>query len=98
MVQRIGGSRRKTRGIMRRGVREKGKVSISRFFQVFSEGDKVVLKANPAHQGGVYHRRFHGKVAEVTGKQGECYTVTLKDGGKAKGLIVHPVHLQRQVR
>jgi large subunit ribosomal protein L21e len=93
MVQRIGGTGRKTRGKFTRRIREKGKMSVSKFFQDFADGDKVVLKVNPAYQAGRYFRRFHGKVGTVAGKQGRCYLVSVSDHAMPKTVIVHPIHL-----
>ncbi len=95
MVKRIGRSRRKTRHSMKKNVRNKGKISISSYFQEFKEGDKVTLKAEPAFQKGMYFRRFHGRKGVVKKKTGKCYEVMLKDKGKQKMLIVHPVHLKK---
>ncbi len=95
MANRTGGSRRKTRHLLRKHVRDRGKISISRFFANFKVGDRVVLKAEPAVQGSLYHRRFHGRVGTVNGKRGKCYTVSVKDLNKPKMLIVHPVHLRK---
>ena len=95
MAKRTGGYRRKTRGIFRKNIKDRGKISIKKYFQEFKTGDKVILKAEPAVQTGMYFRRFHGKVGEVNGKRGECYIVKIKDLNKKKELIVHPVHLKR---
>jgi len=94
-MKRIGKGRRRTRHILQKSIREKGKISISRYFQMLNEGDKVVLKAEPAYQKGMYFPRFHGKSGEVMGKQGNCYFVKIKDKNKAKTLLVHPVHLKK---
>jgi len=96
MVQRIGGFRRKTRFKLQKGIREKGKVSLSKYFQKFEVGDKVCLKAEPSVHKGMYFPRFHGKVGEVSRRRGFCYEVTIKDGNKQKMLIVHPVHMKRE--
>ena len=95
MAQRIGGFRRKTRAKFRRPVSERGKLSITNYLQDFDESDRVVLKANPAYQKGMYFPRFHGKNGLVKGKQGECYKVALTDGDKKKIIIVHPLHLKK---
>jgi len=95
MVTRTGGSRRKTRSKLRKNIRERTKISISKYFQTFSEGEQVLLKAEPAVQAGMYFPRFHGNTGIVKGMQGKCYVVEIKDKAKAKNLIVHPVHLRR---
>jgi large subunit ribosomal protein L21e len=95
MVMRIGGGRRKTRSIMRKPRRQRGKISLRAFFQELAAGELVVLKAEPSIQTGTYFRRFHGKVARVSRRLGSCYEVVLMDRGKEKQLIVHGVHLKK---
>ena len=95
MVKRIGGFRRKTRSKLRKTPRTKGKISLRRYFFKFKEGDKVLLSAEPAIQKGMYFPRFYGKIGIVTGMQGRCCKVQMKDGNKEKLLIVHPVHLRK---
>ncbi|MCA9495995.1 MAG: 50S ribosomal protein L21e [Nanoarchaeota archaeon] len=94
-MKRVGGNRRKSRYKMKKSVSEKGKLHISRFMQKFEEGDKVLLKAYPSYQKGLFCLRFHGKVGEIKSKQGECYNVSIMDGNKAKVCVVHPVHMLR---
>lgn len=96
MVKRIGTARRKTRAKLKKDHRSKGKISLTRYFQEFSEGDNVMLKMEPAKQDGAFHPRFMGCRGIITGKkQGACYYVTIKDQNKQKSVIVHPVHLKR---
>lgn len=94
MVKRIG-RRRKARHKLMVPKRQKGKLPISRFVQKLETGETVVLNAYPAYQKGIYFMRFHGKTGIVKGKRGGCYEVTIKDGGKSKDLIIHPVHLKK---
>ncbi|MFH1071996.1 MAG: 50S ribosomal protein L21e [Nanoarchaeota archaeon] len=95
MTKRIGGERRKTRDIYKKHIKTKGKLPITKFLTEFSPGEKVVLKVEPGYQKGTYFRRFHGKHGEVLKKIGYCYEVQIRDGGKMKKVIVHPVHLQQ---
>lgn len=95
MVKKIGGFRRKTRGKLSKGNKQKGKISLTKYFQKFNDGDIVALVAEPAVQNGMYFPRFHGKRGTVNGKSGNCYKITIKDGNKEKLLIVHPVHLKK---
>jgi len=96
MTQRIGGFRRKTRSKLRKNVRQRGKISIKNYFQSFNSGDSVTLVPEPAIQKGMFFPRFQGKTGIITGKQGECYKVHIKDGSLIKELLVHPVHLRRK--
>lgn len=95
-MQHTGKGRKKTRQKFRKDVREKGKVSLTRYLQNFSEGDRVILRAEPGYQKGIYHGRFHGKSGSIANKIGRCYEVIIKDFNKVKTLIVHPVHLKRE--
>jgi large subunit ribosomal protein L21e len=84
-----------TRYKLQKGYKDKGKVSLSKFFQGFEVGEAVILKAEPAIQKGMYYPRFHGKSGLVVGKRGECYLVQVRDKNKEKLLIIHPVHLKK---
>tara|TARA_Y100000294_G_C8414362_1_gene280132 strand:- start:287 stop:577 length:291 start_codon:yes stop_codon:yes gene_type:complete len=95
MVQRIGSLRRKTRQKFSKSVRRKGKISLTKYFQTFNEGDKVLLNAEPAVQKGLYHPRFHGKSGIIKKSQGRAYYIEIKDKSSTKQLLVHPVHLKR---
>ena len=94
-MKRVGGFRRKTRYKLKQSVSNKGKLPVTKFLQEFNIGDRVVLKAEPSYQGGMFFLRFQGRVGEVVKKQGNCYLVAIKDGKKAKECLTHPVHLQR---
>jgi large subunit ribosomal protein L21e len=95
MAKRIGTARRKTRHKLGKSFRQKGKISITNYFQQFKTGDRIQLVAEPAYQKGMYHPRFYGNVGIVMNKKGKCYEVSINDKGKEKTLIVHPIHLKR---
>lgn len=95
MVTRVGGFRRRTRHKLQKRIRQKGKISLTRYFAEFKEGERVLFAAEPAVQKGMYYPRFHGKTGIVKGYQGRCLQVMLKDGNAKKMIIVHPVHLRR---
>ena len=97
MANRMGGFRRGTRNKLKKSSRDSGKVSQRAFLHTFSEGEKVILLAEPAYQRGMYYPRYHGKVGSIKSKAGKCYNVEIDDHGKTKVLIVHPVHLRRQL-
>ncbi|MBU0758040.1 MAG: 50S ribosomal protein L21e [Nanoarchaeota archaeon] len=95
MTKRHGGFRRKTRFKFQKHYKDRGKLSITKFFQEFSEGERVILKAEPSYQKGMYYPRFHGLTGLIKKKKGECYEVVIKDSDKTKILIVHPIHLKK---
>ncbi len=94
MGGRIGGFRRKTRHKLQKSVREKGKLSLKKYFQTFEVGQKVLLKGDSTVQKAMYNPKFHGKVGIIKGKEGVCYQINVKDMNKEKTLVVHPVHLE----
>ena len=96
MVTRIGTKQRKTRHKNQHSYKTRGKVSLSKYFQEFQDGDKVCLKTHPSIQKGRFFPRFHGITGTVAGKKGECYGVTIRHGSKQKLLYVHPIHLKKQ--
>jgi len=97
MVMRIGSQQRKTRYKYKRHFRQRGKLSLSRFFQEFNTGDKVGLVVNSSVQYGRFFPRFYGYTGTITGnKQGFCYEVKIIDGSKEKTLYIHPIHLKKQ--
>jgi large subunit ribosomal protein L21e len=96
MVRRIGGLRRKTRHKLKKSTGTHGKISIRAFFKRFKQGQRVLLKAEPAYQKGMYFPRFHGKSGIVEAKKGNCYSIRIKDGKKEKLVVVHPIHLRAQ--
>ncbi|MEM0243410.1 MAG: 50S ribosomal protein L21e [Candidatus Aenigmatarchaeota archaeon] len=71
------------------------KSGISRFFQEFENGEKVVIKIDPSSYNGAPHHRFHGKIGKIIGKRGRSYLVKVSDRFKEKTLIVQPQHLKR---
>ena len=95
MVQRKGGPRRKSRTKFTKHYRTKGKISLTRYFQSLEVGDKVALVANTTYHDSLYRSRFHGKMGTVTGSQGKCYKVQIKDGNKPKIMLLHPIHLKK---
>ena len=95
MVKRTGGLRRKSRHKLKKNIRTRGKLSLSRFFQKFKEGEKVTLITNPTVQKAQPLLRLHGKTGIITKKQGSCYYVKIKDHNKTKEIITHPIHLKK---
>jgi len=95
MAARGGSYRRRTRKLMKKHARTQGKISLRNYFSKYNKGDKVALVAEPAVQKGIFHLRFYGKHGIVQGMQGKCYLVKIKDGGKSKIMLTHPVHLKR---
>ena len=96
MARRLGGNRRKSANKFEKDHRQRGKISMSRLFQVFEVDDRVMLVAEPAYHKGLFHSRFHGKSGKIIGTQGGCYRVCVRDGGKDKTIVTPGIHLKLQ--
>lgn len=88
------GYRRKTRALMSKGPRERGKSPISRLLYEYSPGDKVVIDIDPSVHKGMPHHRYQGKVGVVVGKRGRAYEIEVTQGDTVKMIIVKPEHLK----
>jgi large subunit ribosomal protein L21e len=88
------GYRRKTRSLLRKNAREKGKTGLSKILMEYKTGDRVVVKLNPSVHKGMPHRRFHGKIGIIENRRGQAYVVNVTQGKTAKEIIVRPEHLE----
>ena len=73
-------------------VRQKGKLSLSRYFQQLEKGQRVVIKPVASLQPAI-PIRFKGRAGVVEVKRGNAYVVRFKDGKMDKRLIIKPIHL-----
>lgn len=74
--------------------REKGKISFTRFFQKFKEGDSVAIVQELSVPFG-YPKRLQGRTGKVVSKRGSAYCIELSDLGKKKQYLVKPIHLKK---
>jgi large subunit ribosomal protein L21e len=88
------GYRHRTRSVLRRKVREKGKTGLSKILREYKAGDRVVVKLNPSVHKGMPHRRFHGRVGIIESARGRAYVVNVTQGKAVKEIIVRPEHLE----
>lgn len=88
------GYRARTRSLLRKKPRERGKLRLSKLLYNYETGSKVVIKIEPSVQKGMPHRRYHGKVGTVIGKRGRSYIVSVTQGDAVKEIIVRPEHLE----
>jgi len=95
MSARSRGPRSKTRSKMRKKVRERSTVPITRAMQRFSEGETVHVAIDSAYPKGAPHPKWHGKTGKVTGSRGRSYLVKIRDQDANKTLIVNPIHLKK---
>jgi large subunit ribosomal protein L21e len=92
MVQKSKGPRRRTRNLLKLGVKEKP--TITKYLQEFEIGSSVVIKPTPSSSKGMPFRRFFGKSGIVMDRRGKSYIIKIKDGKKEKDIISRPEHLK----
>lgn len=76
-----------------KNIRSKGKISFSKYFQEFKEGDNVAVAAELSIPFS-YSHRLQGRTGKVISKRGSSYYVRILDLGKPKFYVIHPVHLK----
>jgi len=78
----------------KKSIRTRGKFSLSRLFQKFQNGDKVVVIIEKSKNFGL-PERLQGMTGIVEGKRGRSYLVRIKMMRKEKQFIIAPIHLKK---
>lgn len=77
-----------------KNIKSRGKLSLSKYFQEFKDGEKVAIireaSLNPA-----FPERIQGLTGTISGKKGSAYIIKLMDGNEEKTYIIKPMHLKR---
>ena len=93
MGRKAKGYRRKTRSLLRRKPRERGKTGLSKVMHEYEPDEKVVVKLDPSVHKGMPHRRYHGRIGVIVNKRGRSYVVNVSQGKAIKELIIRPEHI-----
>ena len=93
MGRKAKGYRRKTRSLLKREPRERGKTGLSKILYEYKPGEKVMVKIDPSVHRGMPHRRYHGKIGVIVNKKGRSYIVNVTQGRAVKEIIVRPEHM-----
>ncbi|TRO52908.1 50S ribosomal protein L21e [Candidatus Bathyarchaeota archaeon] len=93
MGRKAKGYRRRTRYLLQRKPRERGKTGLSKILRLYEPTEKVVIKLDPSVHKGMPHRRFHGKIGVIAAKRGRSYVVNVSQGKAIKEIIVRPEHI-----
>lgn len=92
-VHRTHGLRYKSRKLLTKKPREKGRPGISRWLYEYKVGDKVVIDIDPTFITTAPHRRYQGKVGTIISRRGNAYEIELYVGSKRKIIITTPDHI-----
>ncbi len=90
------GPRRKSRSVLTKRVRERGKLGLSRLLAEYDVGEKVIINIDPGVHRGMPHKRFQGKVGTVVEKRGKAYILDIPQRKTSKLVIAGPEHLRKQ--
>ena len=75
-------------------IRTKGKISFSRYFQDFKEGDIVSVVRELAIKAS-FPKRLQGRTGKIEDKRGKFYFIKIKDQKKEKRFLIEPIHLKK---
>lgn len=95
MTQRTGGFRKRSRSILRKSPRDRGKVNINLALQTFELNDRVRIIQEPAMHKGMPMPKYKNRVGTVIEIRGNAYVVEVNDINKKKQIISNPIHLKR---
>ena len=82
--------------IKRKNVKARGKISLSKYFQTFKDGERVAIVRDQTFSPA-FPCRIQGKSGVISGKKGDAYVIKLMDGNQMKAFIIKPVHLKKLV-
>jgi len=79
---------------VKKKIREKGKIKLSRMFQKLKEGERVAVVREASLKAN-FPKRIQGKTGVIEGKRGKAIIVKIKDIKKEKKFIINPTHLKK---
>jgi large subunit ribosomal protein L21e len=88
------GYRTRTRRLLRKEPRERGKIRLSKLLQEYQPGSRVLIKIDSGIHKGMPHRRYQGRVGTIVVKRGRSYVVNVTQGEAVKEITVRPEHLE----
>ena len=80
--------------VRRKSIRSRGKLQLSKYFQILESGDRVAIVAERGI-ASFFPKRLQGRTGVVEGKRGKSIIVKIKDQNKEKTHIVEPIHLKK---
>lgn len=89
------GTRRKSRSVFTKKVRERGRLPLSRLLTKYEEGEKVVINIDSGIHKAMPHKRYQGKVATIVGKRGRAYILEIPQRKTVKTIITTPEHIRK---
>lgn len=78
----------------KKSVRTKGKISFSRYFQEFKEGERAAV-VKEISMFSSFPKNIQGRTGVIEKKIGRSYMIKIKDKNKEKKYIIAPMHLKK---
>jgi large subunit ribosomal protein L21e len=88
------GYRVRTRSLLKKAPRERGKMRLSKLLYEYQPGSQVTIRIDSSVQKGMPHKRYHGKIGTIINKRGHSYVVSVSQGDAVREIIVRPEHLE----
>ena len=88
------GYRVRTRSLLKKEPRERGRIKLSKLLYEYQLGSRVVIMIDSSVQKGTPHRRYHGKVGTIVDRRGRSYIVSVTQGNAVREIIIRPEHLE----
>ena len=84
------GPRRKSRSVLTKRIRERGRLPLSRLLTKYEIGDSSIHKALP-------HKRFQCQIATVVDKRGNAFILEIPQRKTVKTIITTPEHIRKHL-
>ena len=94
MVYGSHGFLRRSRNTLKGKPRDRGKISIRRYFQEFKVGETAGISIDVQYRN-IPYPKFNGKLGKITNQQGRAYYININDNGRKKDVLVSPEHLKK---
>lgn len=75
-------------------IREKGKLSLGKYFQELNPGQRVAIVRNLSYKAG-FPVRLQGKTGTIIGRRGKAFVISLMNGKKEKKFILRREHIKK---
>ena len=80
--------------VKKKKIKNKGKLSFSRYFQEFEPGEKVAIVKELSLDSN-FPSRLQGSTGEIESRRGTSYIVKVKTQNKEKKFLIEPIHLKK---
>lgn len=96
MVKRTHGYRFKSRRLLTKGPRERGRPGLFKWLlaRYYRPGDKLVIDIEPTYVETAPHKRYQGRVGTFVGWRGKALVIKIDFMGEERTIITTPDHVK----